>query len=181
MIKPTEHKIIEGCKAQDPLFQKELVLRYSGLLLTVCRRYSRDHAAAKDVLQDGLIKILKAIPQYKPTGSFEAWMKRIVINTALQKQTKKSYFQELNGYDSLPEQEIMPEAYSRLQSEELIKLISDLPDGYREVFNLYALEGYSHNEISELLNISASTSRSQLSRARKILQKQLIQQEKISI
>jgi len=181
LIKPTENKIIAGCKAQDPLFQKELVLRYSGILMTVSRRYTRDHSLAKDILQEGLIKILRAIPNYQSTGSFEGWMKKIVINTALQKQQKKSYHSELNGFDKMPEQEIAPDIYSQLNAEELIQLIDRLPDGYREIFNLYAIEGFSHVEIAELLNISESTSRSQLSRARKILQKQLTQQEKISI
>jgi len=181
LIKPTENKIIAGCQAQDPLLQKELVFRYSGLLLTVSRRYTRDAPYAKDVLQEGLIKILKAIPNYQPTGSFEGWMKKIIINTALQKQTKKSYYSELTGYEQLPEREIAPEVYGHFNAEELINLINRLPDGFREIFNLYAIEGFSHAEIGELLNISESTSRSQLSRARKLLQKQLTQQEKISI
>lgn len=181
LIKPTENKIIAGCQAQDPLLQKELVLRYSGMLLTVSRRYTRDFSLAKDVLQEGLIKILKAIPNFQPTGSFEGWMKKIIINTALQKQTKKSYHSELNGFDQLPEKEIAPEVYRHYDAEELLNLIHQLPDGFREIFNLFAIEGFSHAEIGKLLNISESTSRSQLSRARKLLQKQLTQQEKISI
>ena len=156
-------------------------MRYSGILMTVCRRYTRDLGLAKDVLQEGLIKILRAIPKYQSTGSFEGWMKKIVINTALQKKEKKSYHSELNGFEKMPEREIAPEIYSQLNAEELIQVIDRLPDGFREVFNLYAIEGFSHGEIAELLNISESTSRSQLSRARKILQKQLTQQEKISI
>ena len=156
-------------------------MRYSSLLLSVSRRYTRDQAAAQDVLQEGLIKILQAMPNYQVTGSFEGWMKKIIINTALQKMSKKSYMTELNGFERLPDQEVAPEIYSHLNAEELIQMIGELPDGFREIFNLYAIEGFSHQEIGELLNISASTSRSQLSRARKLLQKRLTQQEKISI
>jgi len=181
LIKPTEHKIIAGCQAQDPLFQKELVLRYSGLLMTVARRYCADNSLAKDVLQESLVKILRAIPNYKSTGSFEAWMKKIVVNSALQNRSTKRFKFELNGYEHLPEQEIAPNIYGQLNAEELLSLINDLPDGFREIFNLYAIEGYSHLEISELLNIKESTSRSQLSRARKLLQYKLSTQEKISI
>ena len=181
MIKPTEHKIIAGCQAQDPLFRKELVLRYSGLLLIVARRYCADDGLAKDVLQESLIKIIRAIPNYKSTGSFEAWMKKIVVNSALQSRTSKRFNFELNGYEFLPEQEMAPDIYGQLGAEELLKIIKELPDGFREIFNLYAIEGYSHAEISELLNINESTSRSQLSRARKLLQRRLSTQEKISI
>ena len=181
LIKPTEHKIITGCQAQNPLYQKELVLRYSGLLLSVARRYTVDHSLAKDIIQESLIKILKAIPDYQPTGSFEHWMKRIVINTALQKRKLKRFSFELNGFENLPEKEIDPSIYSTLGAEELIHLIQQLPEGYREIFNLHAIEGYSHAEIGALLNITESTSRSQLSRARTLLQKQLQTREKISI
>jgi len=181
LVKPTEHKIINGCKAQDPLFQKELVLRYSGLLLTVSRRYTHDLELAKDVLQEGLVKVLKSIDQYEPTGSFEAWMKRIIINTALAKRQKKSFSFEISGFEDLPEKEIAPDVYSHLQAEDLIELINRLPEGFRLVFNMYAIEGYSHKEIGDLLGITESSSRSQLSRARKMLKTRLLQQEKISI
>lgn len=181
MVKPTEQKIITGCQAQDPLFQKELVLRYSSLLMTVARRYCADDALAKDVLQESLIKIIKAIPKYKATGYFKAWMKKIVVNTALQNRSSKRFNFEMNGYEFLPEQEIAPDVYSQLNAEELLIIISELPDGFRAIFNLYAIEGYSHAEIGDLLNITESTSRSQLSRARKMLQQKLSTQQKISI
>jgi len=181
LIKPTEHKIITGCQAQDPLFQKELVLRYSGLLMSVARRYTADQSLAKDILQESLIKILRAIPKYQATGAFESWMKKIVVNTALQKRSLKRFNFEINGFENLPELEIDPDVYSSLGAEELIFIINQLPDGYREIFNLYAIEGYSHAEIGELLQISETTSRSQLSRARKMLQKELSTKEKISI
>lgn len=181
MIKPTEHKIIAGCQAQDPLFQKELVLRYSGLLMTVARRYCADDSLAKDVLQESLIKIIKAIPKYKSIGSFEAWMKKIVVNAALSSRASKRFSFEMNGYERLPEKEIAPDVYGQLHAEELLLIIKELPDGFRAIFNLYAIEGYSHSEIAELLNITESTSRSQLSRARKMLQQKLSTQHKISI
>ncbi len=173
-------ELINGCKAQDQLFQKELVLRYSPLLLTVSKRYTDSYPAAQDVLQDSLVKILRSIVDYKHTGCFAAWMKRIVINTALKSKSRKRYSFEYSGLQNINEPELPAEAFSKLNAQELMKLIDTLPNGFREVFNLAAIEGYSHNEIGELLNIAPSTSRSQLTRARKILQKKLIHLEKMT-
>ena len=181
MPKLKENKIIIGCQAQDPFFQKELVLCYAPVLLTVARRYCWDRAGAKDILQDSFLKILRAMPTYRPSGSFVGWMKKIVINTALHRKTGKRYELEKPGLDLALELPTAPEIYSQLGAEELMKIIETLPDGFRTIFNLYAIEGYSHQEIGELLNITASTSRSQLSRARKLLQDQLNRHHKISI
>ena len=180
-MKLTDNSIIAGCQAQDPRFQKALVLRYSPILMTVARRYMSDGSAAKDVVQESFIKIIKAIPKYQSTGSFEAWMKKIVINTALQQKSLHRFKFELNGLEALPESVLPPQVYNDLAAEELIKIISSLPDGFREIFNLYAIEGYSHAEIGTLLKISESTSRSQLSRARKLLQQKLITANKIAV
>jgi len=179
--KSTEQNIIEGCKKQEPEFQKELVLRYSGLLMTVSRRYSHDPESAKDVLQEALIKILRSIPKYTEQGSFEAWMKRITINTALKYFDKGNFKNEVFVLEDLNDENVVPDIYSQLGSEELMALIDNLPNGFREVFNLFAIEGYSHKEIGELLDITESTSRSQLTRARSLLKKQLTIHEKIRI
>jgi len=176
----TEIEIINGCKAQDQLLQEELVLRYSPMLMTISLRYTDSKPAAQDVLQDSLVKILKFIAQYQHSGSFTAWMKRIVINTALKSKSRIRYKFEYSGLDNIPEQELAPEAYANLNAAELMKLINSLPDGFREIFNLAAIEGYSHKEIGELLQIAPSTSRSQLARARKILQTKLVQLEKMT-
>ncbi|MEM9918399.1 MAG: RNA polymerase sigma factor [Bacteroidota bacterium] len=173
--------LIDKCQQKDPHYQKELVVRYSPMLLTVSRRYSKDEATARDILQDSLIKILRAIGTYQHTGSFEAWMRRITINTALQSFDKKCFKNEVYGMEQMPERAIVPDVYSQLGAEELMALINQLPEGYRQVFNLSVVEGYSHKEIGELLDIGESTSRSQLQRARKLLQQQLLKREKIRV
>ena len=180
MNNKSDIKLINGCKAQDQDFQKALVLRYSPLLMTVSQRYTDSYPAAQDVLQDSLIKILRGVDTYEHTGCFKAWMKRIVINTALRSKSRKRYSFEYSGLQNVNEPEMPAEAYSNLNAKELMKLIDTLPRGFREIFNLAAIEGYSHKEIGELLNIAPSTSRSQLARARKILQNKLIQLEKIT-
>lgn len=176
-----EHKIIAGCQARNAFYQKELVKRYSGKLMAICRRYARDDASAKDILQEGLIKVLKDIDQYQGKGSFEGWIKKIVINTALQQRSRKRFTYEIYSYENLPEGKILPEVYSQLSVEELIAIINQLPEGFRVIFNLYVIEGYSHEEIAQMLAITPSTSRSQLARARKILQKKIILPSKIRI
>lgn len=180
MKRKTTIEIIEGCIAKDRLSQKALVMRFSSTLLAVSRRYTSNEPSAQDVVQEGFVKILRAIESYKSTGSFEAWMKRIIINTAINSTSRKRVNYEVNGDDKIFEIEVPAKAYSNLNAAELIKLINTLPQGYREVFNMAAIEGYTHVEIGKILNITPSTSRSQLTRARKMLQSKLIQLEKIS-
>lgn len=156
--------------------QKALVFRYTGILLTVSRRYTRNEPDAEDVLQDAYVQIFKSFHQFELNkGTLEAWMKKIVIHTALKQfRTQKNRIE--NGLEITdPDIAILPSVYEKLQEEELIQLISSLPDVYRQVFNLYAIEGYSHREIAELLGIEEVSSRSNLSRARGILQKKIKQ------
>ena len=139
------------------------------MLLTVCRRYARDEAMAYDLVQETLILIFKNMDKYQPTGSFEGWMRRIAINCSLQ-WIGKSYFKNESSTAEFIETEFQqPVIFSQLGEEEIIKHIQVLPDGYRAVLNLYIIEGMSHKEIAEVLNISINTSRSQLMRARKKL------------
>lgn len=174
----TEAQIIKGCQKEKAAYQKELVMRYSPTLMTVARRYCRDQHAAKDVLQDAFIKIFKAIPKYKHSGSFEGWLRRIVINCALSRREKHAFKKEQTALEDTSPIAISPSVYAHLEAEELMALIKQLPEGFQEVFNLFVIEGFSHNEIADILGISASTSRSQLVRARKKLQVILKQQEK---
>lgn len=174
-------EIIKGCKKQDPRFQKALVVQYSGLLMAVSRRYAKDTESAKDVLQEALIKIIKALPAYQEQGNFEAWIKRIVINTALRFFDKGSFRNELYMIEDVPEKSIAPDVYSNLAADELILVINELPATYRTIFNLHAIEGFSHREISEMIGIEESTSRSQLTRARSMLRKRLSKHEKIRL
>lgn len=174
----TQQKIIDGCKELNPKYQKALVLKYSALLMATSRRYVSDKAYAKDVLQESFIKILKAFPKYRDQGSLEGWMKKIVVNTALSYFDKACFKREFHGYETMPERWDAPAVFPQLAADELVALINRLPDGFRTIFNLYAVEGYSHKEIGALLGIEASTSRSQLTRARKMLAEFLSNRER---
>ncbi|MDZ4681735.1 MAG: RNA polymerase sigma factor [Saprospiraceae bacterium] len=177
----TEHEIIRGCKQGVTLYQRTLVERYSPMLFTVARRYGRDRHAAEDVLQDALMKIFRAIPKYEPTGSFEAWMRRIVVTTALQALDKSWHQRESGNLDYAEEPVAPPDIYARMGAEELLQLIAKLPDGFRQIFNLHIIEQYPHTEIAVLLGITESTSRSQLTRARCLLQSMIAEREKVKI
>ena len=174
----TENDIIRGCQKGRAKYQKALVLRYSPMLMTVARRYCRDDHAAKDVLQESFIRVFRAIDRYQATGSFTAWMRRIVINVALQSKDKASYQREQTSLEHVAHPMVSPEAISSLNAEDLIALIQRLPEKFREVFNLYVVEGYSHDEIAQLLHIAPGTSRSQLTRARQKLQAMILEREK---
>ena len=155
--------------------------QYSGIMITICLRYACDNTEAEDMLQEGFIRVFRYIHQYKFEGSFEGWIKRIVVNASLRILQKKGiHFLEIN--EELQElQQAEADILSTLSEREILKLISNLPTGYRVIFNLYVLEGYSHGEIAEMLQIDKGTSRSQLSKARRTLQEQIRSQQKLSI
>ncbi|HIB36180.1 RNA polymerase sigma factor [Mesonia sp.] len=160
-------QIIQKCKKQDLKSQEQLYKLYANKLFAVSLKYSRNYQEAEDNLQDAFLTILNKITQYKNKGSFEGWMKRIVINTALQRYRKQEVFQ-------IVDEEALKEPEVEINDEELslpflLQIIQELPDRYRMVFNLYALDGFSHKEIAEMMNISVGTSKSNLARARKIL------------
>ena len=162
--------IIKGCVEGKPEAQETLYKKYSGKLFGISLRYTKDHSAAEDVLQEGFMKIFTSISSYKGTGSFEGWMRRVVINTALERFRK--YFQmypisEIKESDSSFNYD---NVLTDISVKDLMGLIQELPPAYRMVFNLYAIDGYSHKEIGDILNISIGTSKSNLSRARKLLQ-----------
>lgn len=140
----------------------------------VCLRYTKDQSAAEDVLQDAFIKAFRNMKQYQYKGSFEGWLRRIVVNTAIERYRKRHHLHNTTditeAYDLADEENIMED----ISAQELMKLIQQLTPQYRTVFNLYVIEGYSHKEIGEMLNISEGTSKSNLARARKILQQQVI-------
>jgi len=136
---------------------------------------------AEDLLQDGFIKVFTNLNQYKWEGPFEQWVRKIMINNAIKNCNKKSFQNEYNAGDDLPDSVEEPEAIDQMAESELLKMINELPEGYRLVFNLYAIEGFSHKEISESLQIEESTSRSQLVKARKALQEKLLKYQKTTI
>lgn len=165
------NQLIQRCKKQDIKAQEQLYRLYSRTLFAVSLKYSTNRQQAEDNLQDAFMMIFKKIGQYKDSGSFEGWLKRIVINTALQKYRKQAVF-EIIREDQIkePEIEIDEDAVS---VDYLLSLIHQLPDRYRQVFNLYVLDGFSHREVAQMLNISQGTSKSNLARARVILKNKL--------
>lgn len=173
--------MIKGCMREDRLCQQEVFTRYAGKMFAICLRYARHRMEAEDILQDAFIKIFDNINQFEAKGSFEGWIRRIVVNTALKNYSRKSFVSEQIGMDNLPDPAIEPTIYDHLNEEELLALIASLPHGYRVVFNLYAIEGYSHKEIADMLEIQESTSRSQLVKARKMLQALIEETQKIAV
>ena len=173
-----EVELIEGCKRKNGQAQKNLYDRYAGKLYALCCRYIKEKMEAEDVLITAFTKILDRIDQFKGEGSFEGWMKRIVVNESLTylRRNKNMYLEmDIEAADREPDFETLED---ELHAVDLMKLIEALPSGYRVVFNLYAIDGYSHKEIAEQLGISENTSKSQLSRARVALQKSLLEMEK---
>lgn len=177
----TEHELIQGCVREDRHCQQEVFRLYAGKMMAVCLRYARHRMEAEDILQDAFIKVFDHIHRFENKGSFEGWIRRIVVNTALKFYSRKKITNEQIGVEHLPEVAVEPEAYQFFDEEELLGFISELPDGYRLVFNLYAIEGYNHKEIAEMLGIQESTSRSQLVKARKMLQARVTAAQKIAV
>ena len=175
-------EIIRGCLAGERKDQELLYRRHSAKLYAVCLQYSGNDEEARDILQEGFIKIFENLGNYKHEGSFEGWMRRIVVNTALEKFRNRHSLFRVDDIDTIAEPEADPdnEDYSGLEAMELLFIVRELPPKYRMVFNLYAIEGYSHREIGEMLGISEGTSKSNLSRARIILQRKVINYTGIS-
>lgn len=169
-----ERQLIDGCRRGDRLAQKELYERYSRRMMGVCLRYANDRETARDLLQDGFVKVFTGMDSYSGAGSFEGWMRKIFVNCALEYLRKSDVLRESTDLDNTAEL-IHPESsvLSDMSAAELMKLVQELPTGFRTVFNLFAIEGYSHKEISEMLNITESTSRSQFTRAKQMLQKRI--------
>lgn len=165
------NKLIENCKKSDIKAQSEIYQLFAGKLFGVCLKYSRNKHEAEDNLQDGFITIFNKIEQYKFKGSFEGWMKRIMINTALQKYREKNVLNLVT--EEIPEQIDTDVDTEDIPLDFLLNIIQQLPNRYRLVFNLYVLDGYSHKEIANMLEISEGTSKSNLSRARMILKDRL--------
>ncbi|GJM33063.1 MAG: DNA-directed RNA polymerase sigma-70 factor [Saprospiraceae bacterium] len=177
----TEKELIEGCIQEKRVCQQEVFRRYAGKMMSVCLRYTRHRMEAEDILQDAFIKVFDHLGKFQHKGSFEGWIRRIVINTALKNYSRKSYSHEQIGVEYHPDVPVEPTVFSNLGEEDLLELIAGLPEGYRLVFNLYAIEGYSHKEIADMLGIQESTSRSQLVKARKLLQVQILKLQKIAV
>ncbi|AYB32402.1 RNA polymerase sigma factor [Chryseolinea soli] len=166
-----EDELIKGCLRRDRNAQKLLYDTYSSKMYGLCYRYVKDVMEAEDILVTAFMKVFDKIAQFKSEGSFEGWIRRIVVNEALTylRRHRSMYLEtELEQADREPDYNSLSD---HLEAEDLLKMIQELPTGYRIVFNLYAIDGYSHKEIAEQLGISENTSKSQLSRARTYLQK----------
>jgi len=175
-----EQDMIRRCLKNDRIAQRYLYDRYAPLLMAVCRRYV-GLADAEDVMQDSFVRIFNYIGQYRHEGSFEGWLRRVCVNTCIRHLEKAKKLKLDFRSEDLPEQPIAPDALSQLQTNELLGLIDKLPDGYKAVFNLSVIEGFSHKEISDMLGIEESSSRSQLTKARKYMQRSIAALQKIGV
>lgn len=180
-----EDHFIEGCKKRDRNSFELLYKKYAPVLLGVCYRYCNNKTEAEDVLQEGFIKVFKKIESFEGKGSFEGWLRRIMVNTAINnyKSGLKHYFHEDidDKVIAIEDDEMKIEVEGPLNKEVLLKLINELPTGYQLVFNMFAIDGLTHNEIADELNISINTSKSQLFKARKLLRKRISEfQNKLS-
>jgi RNA polymerase sigma factor (sigma-70 family) len=174
----SETEIIKGCLRGSAQSQRLLYERFAGKMYAVCLRYARSRDDAADMLQEGFVKVFTKLNQFQFQGSFEGWVRRIMINTALRTYQKQRFDYESSGFEVMPESSVDPDVISSLSEAELLALVAKLPDGYRMVFNLVAIEGFSHAEAAAMLDIQESTSRSQLTKARRWLCEQL---EKINV
>jgi RNA polymerase sigma-70 factor (ECF subfamily) len=171
-ILPSQTKEIEWvrlCQKQDRKGQYAVYQHYAGKMMVVCRRYLGQSPDAEDALQEGFMKVFTKIDQFTEGKSFEGWIRRIMVNESLMKLRKNGSVY-LKDIDETWDVGQPADALMQLSTQEIEGLIADMPDGYRTIFNLYAIEGYSHPEISQMLQISEGTSKSQLSRARALLQ-----------
>lgn len=168
--------MIEGCKRRQRNAQRALYDRYAPRMFGVCRRYVKDYETAEDLLVSGMYKAMDRIGSYQGAGSFEGWLRRVMVNECLMHLRKrKPYELSLDDEDTYYQPEDAPTVMQQLLVEDLKALIDEMPIGYRTVFNLYVMEGYKHREIADLLGISINTSKSQLILARKKMQELVAQ------
>jgi len=171
---PTDDHIIQGCRKGDRKAQQALYEKYKAMLFNVCLRYGSGWHEAEDLLQEGLIQVFGNLYQYRPTGPFGAWLRKVMVNTALQHlRKKKRMFQTVEMEEVADGFEADEDLFARYREEALVQMLQRLPEGYRAVFNLYVIEDFSHREIGEMLGITESASRSQLTRAKAMLRQML--------
>ena len=166
----SDSDLIEGCIRGDRKMQHELYNRFASKMYGVCLRYAGNAEEAEDILQEGFIKVFNKIGSFRSEGSFEGWIRRIFVNTAIEHFRKKIYLQPITDYEEDTVEGKYLSVLDSLAEKDIIQLVQQLSPGYRTVFNMYVVEGYTHKQIAEALNISEGTSKSQLSRAKLILQ-----------
>lgn len=174
--------MIYACQNNDRKAQKLLMETFAPYLFAVSKRYMRDDQEAKDVIQDAFVSIYGNIKDYKSeAGAFKSWIRRITVNAALQKLRKTYRKREIMPETIYDDRTVVPEVYEKFNADDLMGVINKLPEMYREVFNLYVIEGYKHKEIAAMLNMKESSSRAALARAKKQIRTQLINFEKVAI
>lgn len=171
----TDELLVNGCLREDPRFQQTLYEKYKVEMFMLCLRYAKNRAEAEDFLQDGFMQVFKDLRQFDTSkGSLQGWVRKVVLNKVLQ-QLRKKKLQFANA-DISDYANLLPEGeniVSMLSAKEIVQLIQELPEGYKTVFNLYMVEGYSHQEIADSFNISVNTSKTQLHKARLALQQKV--------
>jgi len=166
----SEEEILKGCKNNKRIYQEILYRKFAKKMYGICLSYAGERELAQDILQDSYIKILKNIADFKSDGSLEGWIRRIVTNTAIDNLRQKSRLQKyISEKDEIIQETEEVTGLENLQTEDILNQVAKLPDGARVVFNLYAIEGYTHKEIAQRLEITEGTSKSQFNRARKLL------------
>jgi len=177
-VQMTEEAILQGCLQNNAASQRELYTRYSPKMLAVCYRFAHNREDAEDMLQEGFIKVFSQIHTFRNQGAFEGWIRRIVVHTCINHLKKNKRFNEsvdiIHANSIQVREETVP---SIVQAKQIVECIRLLPMGYRTVLNLYAIEGYTHKEIAEMLDIEESTSRSQYTRAKQMLEDILVKKK----
>ena len=165
--------LLKGCKKGKPKSQEALYRRFASAMYGICLQYASSEEDAQDIMQDGFVKVFRKLDQVNNPAAFPGWIRRVMINTALEKYRSQVILQRMDDVQEEADEALDDGIFDNLTCQELVKLIQTLSPRYRMVFNLYAIEGYSHQEISEELSISVGTSKSNLSRARAILQEKI--------
>ena len=175
--KYTINDLVDKCRANDRKAQEMLYKQFAAKMLGVCMRYANDRMEAEDMLQNGFVKVFQKIKEYRGDGAFEGWVRRIMAHSSIEYYRKHHKMMQVVELDNVNEPSADPIAASNLDAKDLMALIQQLAPGYKLVFNLYAIEGYSHKEIGEIIGITEGASKSQLSRARAILKEQILKIE----
>jgi len=177
----TEEQVINGCIMGDRKMQQLLYQRFAKQMFGVCLRYAKDDHGAEDILQDGFVKVFRYIGNFRKEGSFEGWVRRIFINTSIEYLRKQVNLYAIEN-DEGKTLDVQDESvFDGLEVSDIMQMVQSLSPGYRTVFNLYAIEGYSHKEIAEMMQISEGTSKSQLARARQILIAKVNASQKVAV
>jgi RNA polymerase sigma-70 factor (ECF subfamily) len=168
---PSESDLIKGCIEGKPEMQKLLYDRFSSKMYGVCLRYTENNEDANDLMQEGFIKVYKSLSKFRAEGSFEGWIRRIFVNTSIEHYRKKVKLYKVTEVQENTIEDEQIDAFDSLATKDILNIVNELSPGYRQVFNMHVVEGYSHKEIADLLGITEGTSKSQLARAKGVLKK----------